>query len=182
VGDFPFLIVQLAPYMAIQAEPVESGWAALREAQAQVSRDLANVGTTVITDLGEETDIHPTRKKPVGERLALAARKLAYGEKIVAFGPTFRSASIDKGKLLLSFDNVGKGLTVHGDRLTGFAIAGADEKFVNAEASLVGNRVVVSSPKVASPAYVRFGWADYPVVNLWNADGLPATPFRSDPP
>jgi sialate O-acetylesterase len=179
-GDFPFLIVQLAPYMSIAAEPGESDWAALREAQMQVSRDLPGVGVAVITDVGDEKDVHPTQKKPVGERLALAARKLAYGENIVAFGPTFRSASVEKGKLVVSFDNVGQGLEVHGDRLSGFAIAGADRKFVNADAAIVGQRVVVSSPKVAAPAYVRFGWANYPVVNLWNADGLPASPFRTD--
>jgi sialate O-acetylesterase len=181
-GDFPFLIVQLAPFMAIAAEPEESGWAALREAQVQVTRDLPKVGVAVITDVGDEKDIHPTRKRPVGERLALAARKIAYGERIVASGPSFRSAQVGKGKITLSFENVGKGLEVRGATLTGFAIAGKDEKFVNADASIVGSGVVVSSPRVASPAYVRFGWANYPVVNLWNKEGLPAVPFRTDPP
>jgi sialate O-acetylesterase len=180
-GDFTFLIVQLAPYMSITAQPEESSWAALREAQDQVARDLPKVGVAVITDVGDEHDIHPTRKKPVGERLALAARKLAYGENIVASGPTFHSASIEGNKVLVSFDNVGKGLELRGDHLTGFAIAGADEKFVNAEAAIVDSRVAVSSPQVNSPAYVRFGWANYPVVNLWNKDGLPASPFRTDP-
>jgi len=179
--DFPFLIVQLAPYLAIQAEPKESGWASLREAQVQVTQDLRNVGVAVITDVGDEKDIHPTRKQPVGERLALAARKIAYGERIVASGPRFRSATIGKGKLRVSFDNVGKGLEARGGPLTGFAIAGADEKFVNAEAVIQGQSVEVSSPQVPAPAYVRFGWADYPVVNLWNKDGLPAIPFRTDP-
>jgi len=182
VGDFPFLIVQLAPYMDIVAEPAESGWAALREAQDQVARDVPHVGVAVITDVGEEKDIHPIRKKPVGERLARAARKLAYQEPIVAFGPTFRSAKVANGKLVVSFDNVGKGLEARGAHLVGFAIAGADEKFVNADATIVDNRVVVSSPAVASPLYVRLGWANFPVVNLWNKDGLPASPFRTDPP
>ena len=95
VKDFPFLIVQLAPYQAIQAEPAESGWAALREAQAQLTTDLPNVGLAVITDVGDERDIHPTKKKPVGERLALAARKIAYGERIVASGPSLRSARVE---------------------------------------------------------------------------------------
>lgn len=178
--DFPFLIVQLAPYQAIQAEPMESGWAALREAQWQVTTDLPNVGLAVITDVGDERDIHPTKKEPVGERLALAARKVAYGEPIVASGPSFRSAKVEKGKVVVSFDNVGKGLEQRGERLTGFAIAGADGKFVHADATLAGTTVVVSSPKIAEPAFVRFGWADYPVVNLWNKDGLPAVPFRTD--
>lgn len=181
-GEFPFLIVQLAPYMAIQAEPQESNWALLREAQHHVTRDVPNAALAVITDVGDPADIHPTKKRPVGERLALAARKLAYGEGIVASGPTFRSAAVASGKVTVSFDNVGKGLEVRGGRLTGFAIAGADRRFVNAEAAIVGDRVVVSSPKIAAPAYVRFGWADYPVVNLWNADGLPAVPFRTDAP
>ncbi|HKO91041.1 MAG TPA: hypothetical protein VJU61_07815, partial [Polyangiaceae bacterium] len=94
--------------------------------------------------------------------------------------PSFRSASIQKDKVLVSFDNVGKGLEARGGPLSGFAIAAADKKFVNASATIVGQRVEVSSPQVPAPAYVRFGWADYPVVNLWNKDGLPAIPFRTD--
>jgi sialate O-acetylesterase len=181
VGNFPFLIVQLAPYMAIDAEPQESDWAVLREAQDRVAREVGNTGLVVITDVGDAKDIHPTQKKPVGERLALVARKLAYGENIVTSGPSLRSATISGAQVVVSFDNVGKGLEVKGDHLTGFAIAGSDEKFVNADAVIVGDRVIVSSPKIASPAYVRFGWANYPVVNLWNKNGLPATPFRTDP-
>jgi sialate O-acetylesterase len=179
VGSFPFLIVQLAPYLAISAEPEESEWARLREAQARVAREVANAGLVVTTDVGDETDIHPTRKKPVGERLARVARKLAYGEDVGASGPSFRSAASVGSKLVLSFDDVGQGLVARGRRLDGFAIAGSDGKFVNADASIVGDEVVVSSPRVASPAYVRFGWASYPVVNLWNVDGLPAIPFRT---
>lgn len=179
---FPFLIVQLAPYQAIDAEPRESDWAALREAQDRVAREVPRTATVVITDVGDEKDIHPTRKKPVGERLALAARKVAYGEKIVASGPTFRAAAVEGGTIVVSFDNVGKGLEARGGALTGFAIAGHDEKFVNADAVIRNASVVVSSPRVPSPAYVRFGWANYPVVNLWNKDGLPASPFRTDPP
>jgi sialate O-acetylesterase len=182
IENFPFLIVQLAPYMAIKPEPEESNWAALREAQVEVARELPKVGVSVITDVGDEKDIHPTKKKPVGDRLALAARKIAYGENVLAFGPTLRSATVKGGKIVLSFDNVGKGLVQRGERLTGFAIAGANEKFVNADAAIVDQQVVVSSPKVAAPVYVRFGWANFPVVNLWNADGLPAVPFRTDPP
>jgi sialate O-acetylesterase len=168
--------------MAIAEEPQESGWAALREAQVKVAQDLPKVGVAVITDVGDERDIHPTRKQPVGERLALLARQLGYGERVLASGPSFRSASVDKGKIVVRFANVGKGLQKRGDRLTGFAVAGADEKFVNADAQISGDTVLVSSPKVATPRYVRFGWADYPVVNLWNADGLPAVPFRTDRP
>jgi sialate O-acetylesterase len=180
IGNFPFLIVQLAPFMEINAEPEESQWAALREAQVQVTTSLPNVGMVVITDVGDEKDIHPTRKELVGARLALAARKLAYNENIVGFGPTFKSMTIAGGKAIVSFDNVGKGLEARGERLTGFALSGADKKFVFADASIVGNTVVVSSPKISAPAEVRFGWANFPVVNLWNKDGLPASPFRTD--
>jgi len=181
-GSFPFLIVQLAPYLAIEAEPSESNWAELREAQARVAREVEKVGLAVITDVGDEKDIHPRQKRPVGERLALAARSIAYGEKLVASGPTLRSATVDGARIVVRFDNVGKGLQLRGgSQLTGFAIAGKDEKFVNAQASIEGDHVVVSSPTVTAPAYVRFGWANYPVVNLWNADGLPAVPFRTDP-
>jgi sialate O-acetylesterase len=180
VGDFPFFIVQLAPYMAKSAEPEESGWAALREAQWQVTQVVPNVGLAVITDVGEENDIHPKKKQPVGERLAAAARKIAYGENVAGSGPSLKSVKLGDGKAIVSFDNVDKGLDVRGDKLTGFALAGADRKFYFADATVSGATVVISSPKVASPAYVRFGWANFPVVNLFNKDGLPAVPFRTD--
>jgi sialate O-acetylesterase len=182
VGAFPFLIVQLAPFMDIRAVPEESDWAELREAQLQVTQSVPNTGLVVITDAGDEKDIHPTKKMPVGERLALGARKLAYGEPITAFGPTFKSVAIAGGRAIVRFDHVGQGLEVRGDRLTGFALAGPDKKFVFADAVIRGNDVVVSSTQVPAPAYVRFGWANYPVVNLFNRDGLPASPFRSDAP
>jgi sialate O-acetylesterase len=181
IGDFPFLIVQLAPYMARSAEPEESGWAALREAQWQVTQVVPNAGLAVITDVGEENDIHPKKKQPVGERLAIAARKLAYGEAITSSGPSLKGVKLGDGKAIVSFDNVGKGLEARGDALTGFALAGADKKFYFADATIAGTTVVVSSPKVPAPAYVRFGWANFPVVNLFNKDGLPAVPFRTDP-
>jgi sialate O-acetylesterase len=182
VGYFPFLIVQLAPYMSINPEPEESAWAALREAQWQVTQVVPNVGLAVITDVGEEKDIHPKKKKPVGERLAMTALAIAYGEKVAGSGPTLKSVKLGDGKAIVSFDNVGKGLEVKGDKLTGFALAGADKKFVFADAVVAGSTVVVSSPRVASPAFVRFGWANFPVVNLFNRDGLPAVPFRTDTP
>jgi sialate O-acetylesterase len=182
VGPFPFLIVELAPFMAIRSEPEESAWAELREAQHAVTKVLPNVGVAVITDAGDERDIHPKNKEPAGERLALAARRLAYGENVAASGPTYRAMRVALGKAIVSFEHVGKGLEVRGPRLTGFAIAGADKKFVWADAVVEGDVVVVSSPNVPAPAHVRFGWANYPVVNLWNKDGLPAAPFRTDAP
>ena len=182
IRTFPFLVVQLAPYMAVQPQPGESNWAALREAQLYATKVLPRVGMAVITDVGEENDIHPTKKEPVGARLALAARKIAYGENIVHSGPTYRNMRVQGDKAVLYFDHVGSGLEARGEKLTGFAVAGADGKWVWADAKLNGNTVEVSAPGVSRPVAVRYGWANYPVVNLWNKEGLPATPFRTDEP
>lgn len=190
--EMPFLLVQLAPYGAISRDPQDTNWAHLREAQMLATQVLPGVGMAVITDVGEEHDIHPTKKEPVGARMALLARKIAYGEKrLVASGPTYRSFRVSGGKAILSFDNVGLGLEarpadsagnqVPPGKLVGFAVAGKDGKFVWADATIQGrDSVVVSSPQVPEPVSVRFGWADYPVVNFWNRDGLPASPFRTD--
>lgn len=182
IGDFPFLLVQLAPFMAISPQPQESNWAELREAQLHATRVLPNVGMAVITDVGEENDIHPRKKEPVGARLALAARRIAYGDRLVYSGPVYKSMRVDGNRAILSFDHVGGGLEARGGKLTGFALAGPDGKYVWADAEIAGSAVVVSSPQVAKPVAVRYGWANYPVVNLWNRDGLPATPFRTDAP
>ncbi len=178
--DFTFLTVELAPFTKILTEPAESNWAELREAQIVASKNVGKAGTVTITDVGEESDIHPKKKEPVGARLALLAREIAYGEKIVANGPTFKSVKFDGGKAIISFDNVGAGLLAKGEELKGFSVCGEDKKFVWAKAEIKDNTVVVSSDKVAKPVAVRFGWANYPVVNLWNRDGLPAHPFRTD--
>jgi len=179
-GDFPFLLVQLAPFKPIKDQPDESDWAELREAQLLSTKTLPNVGMAVITDVGDPKDIHPTKKQPVGERLALAARALAYGEKLEYSGPTYRSAKIEGNRVILRFDHVGKGLAARDGALKGFALCGDDRRFVWADAEIVGDTVQVSSPKVAKPVAARYGWADCPVVNLWNKDGLPASPFRTD--
>ena len=180
LGDFPFLAVQLAPFMKIKPEPAESSWAELREAQLLATQILPKVGMAVITDVGEQEDIHPTKKEPVGARLAVAARGIAYGQKIVYSGPVYTGMRVRDNRVILSFDHTGSGLEAHGDELTGFTIAGADRRFVPATARIRNDRVVVRSPEVTEPVAVRFGWADYPVVNLWNREGLPATPFRTD--
>lgn len=180
-GNFTFLTVQLAPFTKILPEPADSNWAELREAQILASRNVGNAGTVVITDVGEEDDIHPQQKEPVGARLALQARKLAYGQNLVASGPTFKSASFSGGKATVTFGDVGQGLEARGGELKGFALCGKDGKFAWATAKIVGkDKVELTSAAVKEPVAVRFGWANYPVVNLWNKDGLPAHPFRTD--
>jgi sialate O-acetylesterase len=226
-GDFTFLQVQLAPYdkrrtrslAEITKEPVESDWAELREAQVHVTKVLPKAGIAVITDVGDKDDIHPGQKKPVGQRLALAAQAIAYGKKLNYSGPMYKSVKFDDGKAVISFDHAAKGLaagmpsstTLPGGeatavtspvtptaettysygggieivvgsdaKLTGFQIAGEDKKFYWADAVIRGKTVVVSSPNVPKPVSVRYGWSDYPVVNLYNSAGLPASPFRTD--
>jgi len=178
-GDFPFLFVQLAPYHAISKEPTDTDWARLREAQLQTLK-LPRTGMAVITDVGDEKDIHPRKKEPVGARLALAARDIAYGEKITCSGPEYESLKVADGKAILGFKHIGRGLEARDGELTGFTIAGPDKQFHNAKARIQGDKVIVWSEEVKEPVAVRFGWANYPVVNLWNKDGLPASPFRTD--
>jgi len=180
--DAPFLFVQLPGFMEYNYLPTESQWAEFREAQA-ASLAVANTDMAVAIDLGEWNDIHPDRKKEVGERLALAAEKLAYGEKeIVSSGPLYQSATTDGNKIIVSFSNVGSGLiTNDGEEPNEFAIAGADKKFVWAKTKIDGNKIVVWNDALASPMYVRYAWADNPVnPNLYNKEGLPASPFRTD--
>jgi sialate O-acetylesterase len=134
----------------------------------------------VITDVGDEKDIHPKQKEPVGERLALAARAIAHGEKLEYSGPVYESMKVEANKAILGFTHLGGGLEAKGGPLIGFTIAGEDKKFYNAHAEIQDDKIVVTCDKVERPAAVRFGWANYPVVNLWNKAGLPASPFRTD--
>lgn len=189
-GDFPFLAVQLAPWDKnrkrsiedITKEPGESDWAELREAQNHAARVLRNVGVAVITDVGDKDDIHPTQKQPVGARLALLALRINHNRRGPAQGPVYNSKSSADGKLILNFNEVAGGLkSLNGAQLTGFAIAGEDRKWHWAQAEIRGNhQVVVSCPDVPKPVAVRYGWSDFPVVNLANGAGLPASPFRTD--
>jgi sialate O-acetylesterase len=174
-GDFPFLFVQLANYARAG---VNSGWPELREAQSQTLR-VTNTGMAVTIDIGEAQDIHPKNKQDVGLRLALPARALAYGEKLVYSGPVFRQQVPEGAALRLWFDHVGGGLAARGGALQGFEIAGADGKFVPADARIEGQTVVLTSPEVRHPAMARYGWADDPVTSLMNREGLPASPFRT---
>jgi sialate O-acetylesterase len=177
-GEFPFLFVQLAPYWDGDSAGVR--YAELRDAQLLTTAKMKNTAIAVITDYGDEKDIHPKQKQPVGERLALAARALAYNEKVEYSGPVYKSKSIEGEKVILTFDHAAGGLVAKGDKLMGFTIAGEDGKFVNAEAKIDGDRVFVSSSMVKKPKDVRYGWRNFPVVNLFNKEGLPASPFRTD--
>jgi sialate O-acetylesterase len=180
LGKFPFLFVQLANFMKTKPEPDESAWAELREAQS-MTLSLPNTGMAVIIDIGEADDIHPKNKQDVGKRLALWALAETYGKKLVYSGPIYKSMKVDGSSIILNFDHVGGGLVAKGgEELKGFAIAGADKKFVWADAKIDGDTIVVSSDKVAEPAAVRYAWADNPVCNLYNKEDLPASPFRTD--
>ncbi|QJW89773.1 sialate O-acetylesterase [Spirosoma taeanense] len=180
-GNLPFLYVQLPGFMEYNYQPSESNWALLREAQRK-ALSVPNTAMVVAIDLGEWNDIHPDNKKDVGERLALAAMKTAYGENLVYSGPLYQSATIEGNKIVVSFTNTGGGLiTRDGEELSEFAIAGKDKKFVWAKAIIEGNNVRVWSDEVPDPQYVRYAWADNPVnPNLYNKEGLPASPFRTD--
>jgi sialate O-acetylesterase len=179
--DFPFLFVQLANFRKRAEQPGNSQWAELREAQLMALSE-PNTAMAVAIDIGEANDIHPKNKQDVGKRLALAAMKLAYGRDIVHSGPIYKSMTATGSTVRLTFDPVGKGLVAKGGTLKGFAVAGADKKFVWAKATIDGNAVLVSSDQVAEPKAVRYGWADNPECTLTNTDGLPASPFRTDTP
>lgn len=187
-----FYTVQLAPFQKINPQPEDTGWARLREAQLLAMEATKDCGIAVITDVGDEADIHPRKKGPVGERLALAALKDRYRlKKIVGSGPTLKKVSTRGDTMQLTFANADGGLvaaatdsagkTVEPGKLVGFAVAGEDGNFVWADAKIVGkDRVELKATGVAAPKFVRFGWANFPVVNFFNAYGLPASPFRTD--
>ncbi|MFT4222088.1 sialate O-acetylesterase [Dysgonomonas sp.] len=180
--EFPFYWVQLANYMSKDKIPQESEWASLREAQT-LALSLPQTGQAVTTDIGDADDIHPRNKQDVGLRLALIALNKTYGmNNIVSTGPAFKSMSIVGNKVTIEYDNVAQGLIVNNKYgyIEGFAVAGADQKFVWAQAFLDGDKVVVSSVQVPSPVAVRYSWSNNPDVNLFNSSGLPAVPFRTD--
>jgi len=178
-GDFPFLYVQLANYEKRSPEPSESDWAEFRETQ-MLAQKTAKTAMITAVDIGDEVTIHPPNKQEVGRRLALAAQAVAYGKKVVYRGPVYQSMKIEKGKIRLRFKEVHGGLVVKGPELKGFAIAGDDKKFVWAKAKIDGNDVVVWSDAVAKPVAARYAWAKNPECTLYNTEGLPAFPFRTD--
>jgi sialate O-acetylesterase len=181
VGDFPFFVVQLANFRATTDEPVQEGWAALREAQLITAENDPKVGLAVIIDIGEAKDIHPKNKQDVGLRLGLSARAIAYGQKIPYSGPTLRAMTVEGSAIRLTFDHTDGGLVAKGGGdLKGFAIAGKDQQWHHATAIIDGDTIMVLSDDVPRPAHVRYAWANNPVCNLYNGSGLPASPFRTD--
>jgi sialate O-acetylesterase len=171
-GPFPFFFVQLTSWNPGTA------WPELREQQTKALA-LRNTGMAVSIDVGDPDDIHPKNKQDIGARLALAARAIAYGEKIEYSGPMFRQVTTEGNSLRVWFDHTDRGLTSKNGTLRGFEVAGADQKFFPAEAKIDGDTVVVSSPSVTAPTAVRYGWAANPDCNLYNGANLPASPFRA---
>lgn len=191
-GEFPFLFVQLANHMAAQRALSEPGWSQLRKAQLQ-TLSVPNTGMAVTIDVGDSDDIHPRDKADVAHRLALAARHLAYGENQIYSGPIYKSMVVEGNHIRLTFSHVGGGLKMDvppwnpkktappaPTELTGFAIAGKDEKFVWGKAMIDGNTIVVSNNEIPQPVSVRYNWANSPFGNLYNKEALPASPFRTD--
>jgi len=179
-GNFPFYFVQLANWQPIKPQPGESEWAELREAQMLTLR-MPQTGMAVIIDVGDPNDLHPRNKLDVGKRLAAWALAETYHQKVEPSGPLYDSFAMKDGKVRVRFKHVDGGLkTIDGGPVKGFAIAGADHKFVWADAAIQGDAVVVWSKEVAQPVAVRYAWADSPICNLYNAAGLPASPFRTD--
>jgi sialate O-acetylesterase len=172
-GNFPFLFVQISAFASTSKED----WGMLRDAQRK-SLNLTNTGMAVTIDIGNEHNVHPANKQAVGERLSLLARHLAYGENIVSSGPLFNLAYPSEGTMRVWFSNAA-GLTSKGSSLEGFEIAGHDAVFVPATAHIEGETVLVASPSVPLPEYVRYAWPNFPKANLYNGAGLPASTFTS---
>jgi len=180
-GDFPFLYVQLPNFVEENFETTKYDWAVLRETQLR-ALSIPNTGMAVTIDIGEFNDIHPVKKEPVGNRLALAAQKVAYGDsKVVYSGPIYKSLEIKGNRVILSFTNVGGGLVAKGGELKCFEICGIDNVYYPAKATIANNKIVVTSEKVDKPVATRYAWANNPEgVNFYNKEGLPASPFRTN--
>jgi sialate O-acetylesterase len=184
-GDFPFLVVQLANFHIPKSASTVSdgkpgnGWPEIREAQAQLVKDVPNVGMSVTIDIGDTKTIHPLDKEDVGKRLARVAEKMAYGQDVKSVGPKFKSMKSEDGKAVLEFENADDGLKNKGDKVEGFEVAGEDGKFVPADAKIDGSKVTVSSDQVKEPKGVRYGWSDDPKCTVYNKSDLPMQPFRT---
>jgi sialate O-acetylesterase len=171
-GDFPFLFVQIANFKSTPQED----WATVRDAQRRTLA-LKNTGMAVTIDIGNPDNVHPVDKLDVGVRLSLAARAIAYGEQVEYSGPLFREADREGSALRVRFDHAAGGLVVKGQGLEGFEVADVMGDFVPATARIDGDSIVVSSEKISHPVRVRYGWENNPVCRLYNAAGLPASPF-----
>lgn len=172
IGDFPFLFVQVAPFKDMTPE--------IRESQLISFQRTPNTAMVVTTDCGDCKDIHPSNKQPVGNRLSLAALALAYGEKNEYMGPIFSSAKYTGKKVVLSFNHASKGFLKNAGEIKGFEIGAEDNKFVIAKALIKGRKVILSSDSLmVNPTNVRYGWGNCMEVNLFNKEGLPASPFRT---
>ena len=182
-GNYPFLYVQLPNYQPEIDDPSRNNWPMLREAQLK-TLDISNTGMAVTIDIGEWNDLHPLNKKDVGKRLALLAQKLAYGHDLVYSGPIYRTIKIEGYQMIITFTETGSGLVVKdGGELRGFEIAGKDYHFFQANAKIENDQVVVWNALVPKPVAVRYAWADNPEgANLYNQEGLPASPFRTGEP
>lgn len=180
--QLPFLMVQLPNFMVKDTVPAESNWARIREAQFQVSKEIPFTALAVTYDLGEWNDIHPLNKKDMAKRLFVCARKMLYKDQVVASGPQYKQMRVDGERIIISFDEIGKGLAIRqGKKLQHFAIAGSDQKFLWANAVIRGNEVVLSHPKISNPKAVRYAWSNNPEdANLINKEGMLAAPFRTD--
>ena len=191
-GDFPFLFVQVAGFGPLASDPSRGNWALLRDGQSKALA-LPNTAMAVAIDVGDKNGIHPKNKFTVAERLALAAKHVAYGQEIVYIGPTYDSMKVEGKNLRVAFKNTGSGLLVSAvpqlpgspalpvpTELNGFEIAGADKKWFVAKAVIDGTTVIVSCDQVAEPVALRYAWGDVPPCNLYNKEGLPAVPFRTD--
>jgi len=178
-ADFPFLIVQL-PNQGYSPEFGDSWWAELREAQLLTVKTVPRTGLAVTIDVGEAGNLHPPRKAEIGERLAQWALGTTYDRKLVYSGPLYKSMKIEDKEIRIHFDHVGGGLQAHGETLEGFTMAGADKRFHRAAARIDGDSVVVSSSEVDAPVAVRYAWGNSPNCDLYNKEGLPASPFRTD--
>ncbi len=176
--NLTFIFTQLPFYNDKTVQ--KDSWAYVREAQLQIMKKDKNIGMAVITDCGEEDNIHPINKKPVGERLALTALNKIYGYRVICSGPIYHSYEINGNRIIVNFVHSEGGLLAKGGALKGFTICGSDGEFVAAEAEIKGNSVEVSAKEIDNPIAVRYGWANYSETNLYNADGLPASPFRTD--
>ena len=181
LGYLPFLYVQLANYMERSVTPKQTdNWADFRDNQTSTLTRSLNTAIACTIDIGDGNDIHPKNKQEVGRRLYLAAKAKAYGSTETYSGPLFKAAKVEGNSIRISFDFAGNGLKIKGDDIKGFALADESGKWVWAEAKISGNDVVVNSTQIAHPVSVQYAWQSNPDCNLYNSEGLPAVPFKTE--